>query len=112
MSGFSNDNASLANGLPARHIGPETGSSGNAAVTNTGGTSEGTNEAADARPAGASGLDRPVETGTGEARSFVTPRPDIHRFQAQSPLSNTTGETAAQRIADGEDRIRRDPDAP
>jgi hypothetical protein len=111
MPGFINpDRTSLANGIPARHIGPETGSSGNATVTNKGGTSAGTNEAADSHPAGASGLDTPIDTGAeveDEARSFSRSPLDLHRTNAEAPLRADL-ESAAAQIADGGDRIRRD----
>jgi hypothetical protein len=109
MSGFTRDDNSLANGIPARHIGPETGSSGNATVTNTGGTSEGTNEAADSRPAGASGFeDDLVETGSSldEERSFTTRRTAVHSTDGQAAGLDDLDESAAQQIADGGDRIR------
>ena len=58
MPGFIKDEPTLANGIPNRTISPETGSSGNATMTNAGGTSEGSNEAFDSRPPPAAGLGR------------------------------------------------------
>ena len=111
MAGFVNLNStSLANGIPARHIGPETGSSGNATMTNKGGPSQGTSEAADSQPPGASGLEAPIDTGAhhhveGHAS---TPHPDPNRTDATTPPAGSLDETAAQLIADGGDRIKHD----
>ena len=110
MAGVINpDRTSLAQGVPARHIGPETGSSGNATVTNDGGTSEGTNEAADSRPAGASGFEDGVESPSGfdEERSFTGAHEDSRRSHVQAPLKPEL-EAAARQIADGADRLHTD----
>jgi hypothetical protein len=107
MSGFNKSDNSIANGIPARHISPETGSSGNATMTNKGGTSEGTNEAFDSDPAPAAGMDAPIYTGSDvdESRSFASGRSGLHRADDSGPL-DADEESPAQQIADGGDRIR------
>ncbi len=106
-----NDN-SIANGIPARHISPETGSSGNATMTNKGGTSEGTNEASDSTPPPAAGLDRVTDSPSGEERTVASD--DAGLFRRETAMFDTDldtdEETAAQQIADGGDRIRHDDD--
>jgi hypothetical protein len=111
MSGFNKSDNSIANGIPARHISPETGSSGNATMTNKGGTSEGTNEASDSTPAPASGLEAPIYTGSDvdERRSFAADRSGLQRADGSGPL-DADEESPAQQIADGGDRIKRDDD--
>jgi hypothetical protein len=111
MSGFNKSNNSLVNGIPTRFIGPETGSSGNATMTNTGGTSEGTNEAFDSDPAPAAGFDAPILTVDShkKRRSFASHAPEVHEREAASALAPDE-EAAAQQIADGGDRIRHDED--
>jgi len=108
MPGFLNNDQSLANGIPDRTIGPETGSSGNATMTNHGGTSQGTNEAADTRPPPAAGMgDATTGDKTGgkkEERSFS--RKD--RDSDPGLFPETDEETAAQQIADGGDRTKHD----
>jgi hypothetical protein len=102
MSGFSNDGTSLANGIPARQISPETGSFGDATMTNKGGTSEGTNEAADSRPSPEAGLDADKVTtdDLGEHRSFA-------RKAAGSGITPDADlESPAQQIADGGDHFK------
>ena len=94
----------LSTGIPARHISPETGSSGNATMTNRGGTSEGTNEAADSAPPPAAGLDTPAPSDVGEReRSF-----GAGRMPEAGPYPINDAESAAQQIADGGNRIDRD----
>jgi hypothetical protein len=108
MSGFNKSDNSIANGIPARFISPETGSSGNATVTNKGGTSEGTNEAFDSDPSPAAGIEAPVAP-TGhrqEKRSFASGAPE---GRSTGPL-DADEESPAQQIADGGDRIKRDDD--
>ena len=105
MPGYLNDDKSLANGIPDRTIGPETGSSGNATMTNRGGTSQGTNEAADSRPAPAAGLGGSKPTvEVDEERSFAP-----SGLEAEPGLlPETDEESAAQQIADGGDRPKHD----
>jgi hypothetical protein len=101
MPGFTHNDNSIANGIPARFIGPETGSSGNATMTNHGGTSEGVNESPDSIPAPAAGLEAPIFTGK-------------HRKEEHSSDAVISGETpfdpneesAVQQIADGGDHIK------
>jgi hypothetical protein len=109
MSGFNKSDNSLVNGIPARFISPETGSSGNATMTNKGGTSEGTNEAFDSDPAPAAGLEAPVYSGSDldESRSFAADRSGLHRADGAGPL-DADEESPAQQIADGGDRIKHD----
>ncbi len=110
MSGYLNDDKSLANGIPNRTIGPETGSSGNATMTNKAGTSEGTNESPDARPAPAAGLDGTIDVAPEreeEARSFARRRAESESGY-EPDLLDTDEETAAQHIADGDDRVKHD----
>ena len=112
MSGYLNDDKSLANGIPDRSIGPETGSSGNATMTNKAGTSQGTNESADSRPAPAAGLgDSALEGGEREeeARSFARSRAQSEPGYEPDRL-DTDVESAAQHIADGDDRVKHDHD--
>jgi hypothetical protein len=102
------DENSIATGIPARHIGPETGSSGNATMTNKGPTGEGVSESPDSRPAPAAGLDSPLaqpgELGE-HKRSFAA-----GRMPEAGPYPINDAESAAQQIADGGDRIDRDED--
>jgi hypothetical protein len=108
MSGFNKSDNSIATGIPARHIGPETGSSGNATVTNRGGTSEGTNEAFDSDPAPAAGFDTPVPSpGRHTERRSFTARAGTPKGEPTGPL-DAAEQSPAQQIADGGDRIRHD----
>ena len=111
MSGFNKSDNSIANGIPARHIGPETGSSGDATMTNKGETSEGTNEASDSSPAPAAGLGAPIYSGSDvdESRSFAPESSERRRARAAGPL-DAADESPAQQIADGGDRIKHDDD--
>lgn len=95
----------LSTGIPARHIGPETGSSGNATMTNRGDTAEGTNESHDSVPPPAAGLEPLDETTTHrrEPRTFAA-----DRMPEAGPFPTNDVETPAQQIADGGDRIDRD----
>jgi hypothetical protein len=110
MAGFNTNDNSISNGIPARQIGPETGSSGDATMTNGGETSEGTNEAADSMPAPAAGLQAPIYTGSDldDSRSFASD-PSERRRDASGPL-DAADESPAQQIADGGDRIKHDDD--
>lgn len=103
MSGFIKDEPSLANGIPAKHIGPETGSFGDAIMTRKGGTSEGTNEAYDSEPPPAAAFDSPVVTTAelGEAHAASHPFAD----EAPAPIDPEI-ESPAQQIADGGDHVR------
>jgi hypothetical protein len=111
MPGFTDNDNSIANGIPARHISPETGSSGNATMTNKGETSEGVNESPDSIPAPAAGLEAPIDTGRDpeEQRSFAPSRRPAPYGSSSAPLA-TDEESPAQQIADGGDRIKRDDD--
>ncbi len=104
MPGFLNNDQSLANGIPDRTIGPETGSSGNATMTNRGGTSQGTNEAADTRPPPAAGIGDSKTGAKEEKRSFS------HEDRESEPglFPDADEESAAQQIADGGDRTKHD----
>jgi hypothetical protein len=94
----------LSTGIPARHIGPETGSTGNATMTNRGPTGEGVSESPDSRPAPAAGLDTPLSSDLGETeRSF-----GAGRMPEAGPYPINDAESPAQQIADGGDRIDRD----
>jgi hypothetical protein len=104
MTGYTKD--SLAAGIPNRNIGPETGSFGAATVTNTGDTSEGTNQDHESRPAPAAGLegaDVAIDN-IGERRSFSPGATG----SASVDLPDRDIETVAQQIADGGDHF--DPD--
>jgi hypothetical protein len=106
MAGYTNDDNNLSTGIPARQIGPETGSSGNATMTNKGSTGEGTNASPDSRPAPAAGLDNPTVTvtGLGEPRRAF----GAERMPEAGPYPTDDVESPAQQIADGGDRIDRD----
>jgi hypothetical protein len=95
----------LSTGIPARHIGPETGASGNATMTNSGDTAEGTNESHESVAPPAAGLEPLDETTTnaGERRTFAT-----DRMPEAGPFPTNDAETAAQQIADGGDRVDRE----
>jgi hypothetical protein len=103
MTGFNKDENSLSTGIPNRTISPETGSFGNATVTNTGDTSEGTNQDHESRPAPAAGLEG-ADVTLGERRSFASGATGA----AGLDLPDSDVETIAQQIADGGDRF--DPD--
>jgi hypothetical protein len=106
MPGFINDKNSLANGIPNRNIGPETGSFGNATVTNDGDTSEGVNHEHESRPAPAAGLEGPQLTtdDRGEHRSFAPD--DAGSTDVAFPESDV--EPVYQQIADGGDHFDHD----
>jgi hypothetical protein len=115
MSGFINDKESLANGIPARHIGPETGSFGNATVTNRGDTSEGTNESFDSAPPpaagiGATALDTTdMDDETREAARLAEERAiegGYRRDPATGRPVTDEDESIAQQIADGGDHYK------
>ncbi len=103
MPGFINDKDSLATGIPNRTIGPETGSFGNAVMTNSGDTSEGTNQDHESRPAPAAGLEGAKITTDelGEHRSF-TPDAD---GSAEVAFPESDIEPVYQQIADGGDHF-------
>jgi hypothetical protein len=111
MSGFINDDESLAQGIPAKQIGPETGSFGDAIMTRKGGTSEGVNEAYDSEPAPASGLDaRLTGDDLEEERSFdpaYTGETSYTDRAAAAPIDPDI-QTVAQQIADGGDHFKHD----
>jgi hypothetical protein len=72
MPGFIKDKDSLATGIPNRTIGPETGSFGNAVMTNTGDTGEGTNQDHESSPPPAAGIGGSAREASdlGEPRNF------------------------------------------
>ena len=102
MPGYTKDQNSLATGIPNRNIGPETGSFGNATMTNAGDTSEGTNQDHESAPPPAAGLEGPRITtdDLGERRSFES--------GATGEYPESDVEPVYQQIADGGDRF--DPD--
>jgi len=104
MPGYTKDENSLATGIPDRTIGPETGSFGNAVKTNTGDTSQGTNQDHESRPAPAAGLGGSALTpdDLGERRSFDSD------LDPADPALPSDIEPVYQQIADGGDRF--DPD--
>jgi len=104
MPGYTKDENSLAAGIPDRNIGPETGSFGNATKTNTGDTSQGTNQDHESRPAPAAGLGGSAVTtdDLGERRSFDS------GLDSVDPALPSDVEPVYQQIADGGDRF--DPD--
>ena len=105
MSGFIKDENSLANGIPNRNIGPETGSFGNATMTNKGDTAEGTNQDHEGRPAPAAGLEgAELTTDLGEPRSFASGPIG----SAAADLPEGAVEPVYQQIADGGDRFDHD----
>ena len=103
MPGYIKDENSLATGIPDRTIGPETGSYGNATVTNKGDTSQGTNQDHESAPPPAAGIGASSLTtdDLGERRSFEDTASDV-----EFPESDI--EPVYQQIADGGDRF--DPD--
>ena len=103
MTGYTKDENSLASGIPNRTISPETGSFGNAIMTNTGDTSEGTNQDHESQPAPAAGLEG-EQVAISERRSFGSGATG----SASADLPDSDVETVAQQIADGADRF--DPD--
>lgn len=104
MSGYIKDENSLATGIPNRNIGPETGASGNATMTNKGDTAEGTNQDHESYPAGSIGASRLQTDDMGERRSF---RP-ADNANDMGGLPDTDLESVAQQIADGGDHYDRD----
>jgi hypothetical protein len=105
MSGFTNFNTNLSTGAPARHIGPETGSSGDATMSNQGETSEGVNQSPDSHPAPAAGLEAPMFSGEhkSDTRGFQPAAQEATPFDPDV-------ESPAQQIADGGDHLKhRDP---
>ena len=101
MTGYTKDENSLATGIPDRTIGPETGSFGNAVKTNTGDTSQGTNQDHESRPAPAANLGGSALTteDLGERRSFDS------GMESTDPALPSDVESVAQQIADGGDRF-------
>ena len=100
MPGYTKDENSLATGIPNRTISPETGSFGNATVTNTGDTSEGTNQDHESAPAPAAGLEGAALTTDdfGERRSFAD-------ASSEDALPESDIEPVYQQIADGGDHF-------
>jgi hypothetical protein len=104
MPGYTKDQNSLANGIPNRNIGPETGSFGNATVTNTGDTGEGTNQDHEGRPAPAAGIGASELTtdNIGERRSFD------NQMDPEVEFPESDVEPVYQQIADGGDHFDHD----
>lgn len=104
MPGYTKDKNSLATGIPNRNIGPETGSFGNATVTNSGDTGEGTNQDHEGRPAPAAGIgaSRLTTDDMGERRSFDD------RMDSEAEFPESDVEPVYQQIADGGDRFDHD----
>jgi hypothetical protein len=104
MPGYIKDENSLANGIPDRTIGPETGSFGNATVTNKGDTGQGTNQDPESRPAGAAGIgaSRLTTDDMGERRSFD------NRMNSEVEFPESDIEPVYQQIADGGDHFNHD----
>lgn len=104
MPGYTKDKNSLATGIPNRNIGPETGSFGNATVTNSGDTGEGTNQDHEGRPAPAAGIgaSRLTTDDMGERRSFDD------RMDSEAEFPESDVESVYQQIADGGDRFDHD----
>ena len=104
MPGYIKDENSLATGIPDRTIGPETGSFGNATKTNKGGTSQGTNQDHESRPAPAAGLDGAALTtdDLGEHRAFES---GAAGDSASVEFPETEIEPVYQQIADGGDHF-------
>jgi hypothetical protein len=100
MPGYTKDENSLATGIPDRTIGPETGSFGNATMTNKGDTSEGTNQDHESRPAPAAGIGGSSVTtdDLGEHRTF-----EEGASAVEFPESDI--EPVYQQIADGGDHF-------
>jgi hypothetical protein len=110
MPAFVKIDNNLSTGIPARQIGPETGSSGNATMTNRGDTSEGTNESHDSVPAPAAGFEAPIlgEDYDGESRSFAPSR--LSGQDGEIGDFDPNVESPAQQVADGASRIKRNDD--
>jgi hypothetical protein len=105
MSGSQDNDNSLVNGAPARFIGPETGSFGDATMTDSGETSAGTNSGDDSLPAPAAGLDRPVASPGSVAEPHgAAPEPDVDTIGVSA--LTTDEESIAQQIADGQGHIK------
>ena len=105
MPGYIKDENSLATGIPDRTIGPETGSFGNATMTNKGDTAEGTNQDHEGRPPPAAGLEGPqLTTDLDEPRSFASGAVG----SAAVDLPEGAIEPVYQQIADGGDRFDHD----
>jgi len=101
MPGYTKDENSLATGIPDRTIGPETGSFGNATVTNKGDTSQGTNQDHESSPPPAAGIGASAVTTDdfGERRSFD------NRMNSEVEFPETDIEPVYQQIADGGDHF-------
>lgn len=104
MPGYIKDEKSLATGVPDRTIGPETGSFGNATMTNKGDTSQGTNQDHESMPPPAAGIAGSTLTTSdvGEHRTFDGPR----NSEVVFPESDV--EPVYQQIADGGDHFDHD----
>lgn len=104
MPGYTKDENSLTTGIPNRNIGPETGSFGNATVTNKGDTSEGTNQGHEGRPPPAAGIgaSRLTTDDMGERRSFD------NRMNSEVEFPESDVEPVYQQIADGGDHFDHD----
>jgi hypothetical protein len=101
MAGYIKEENSLATGIPNRTIGPETGSYGNAIMTNTGDTGEGTNQDHESRPPPAAGFEAPGIT-TSDAGEHHSARSAEQGKPIQDPPEPDI-EPVSQQIADGAD---------
>jgi hypothetical protein len=103
MPGYTKDENSLATGIPDRTIGPETGSWGNATMTNRGDTSQGTNQDHESSPPPAAGIGDSAVTpdDLGEQRTFH----ERMRPEEEEAFPGTDIEGVVQQIADGGDHF-------
>src|SRR6185312_15860347 len=101
MAGYIKEENSLATGIPNRTIGPETGSYGNAIMTNSGDTGEGTNQDHQSSPPPAAGFEAPVITTSDVGEHHSTQ--SSGNGTAAEGLAEPDIEPVYQQIADGGD---------
>ena len=101
MAGYIKEENSLVTGIPNRTIGPETGSYGNAIMTNSGDTSEGTNQDHESSPPPAAGFEAAVITTSDVGEHHATPSPGDGTPIQDLPKPDI--EPVYQQIADGSD---------
>ena len=101
MAGYIKEGNSLATGIPNRTIGPETGSYGNAIMTNTGDTGEGTNQDHESTPPPAAGFEGPIIT-TSDVGEHHSAQSAGREKPIQDPPEPDI-EPVYQQIADGAD---------
>lgn len=104
MPGYIKDEDSLATGIPDRNIGPETGSWGNATVTNKADTGQGTNQDHESVPPPAAGLDGPRITTDDRGEHHRSFAPEGGNA-ARTDLPENDIEPVYQQIADGGDHF-------